>query len=159
MLQLRSPTAVYTFRKSRHKWTQSHFVQMPKVASTQDWASDCWRGRWHFSSKKIKSFPLDSVSIHVLFWISENQNPQQKLQHPKEIHGRVPRKWWEFRGFLGLREFAPIFTCSSLQGSSRNPIKFGAPYVSRFISPRYSLDEVHPSKGHIGQHVDDHRTP
>ena len=147
LLQLRSPTAVYTFRKSRHQWTQSHFVQIESCVYP-DWASGCWRGKMTFLIQEDQIFSRWTQWVYMVFFESvENQNPQQKLQHPKEIHGWVSRKWWDFRVSFVQGNSPPIFTCSRAQGSPRNPIKSGAGFPQiRFteILPWWSSSQQRP---------------
>lgn len=125
---------------------QSHFVQIEScvvgtellTAEEEDDISHPRRSNLFRWTQRVSMGFFEAVKI---------QNPQQELQHPKEIHGWVSRKWWDFRVSFVQGNSPPIFTCSRAQGSPSNPIKSGAGFPQiRFteILPWWSSSQQRP---------------
>lgn len=160
LLQLRSPTAVYTFRKSRHQWTQSHFVQIEScVVRTELLTAEEEDDISHPRRSNLFRWTQRSVSM-VFFEAVKIQIPNKSYSTPKKYTPGFLENDRTSEFPLDPRESKPPFS-HVLQGPRviQESHQVWRQVFRRFASPRYSLDEVHPSKGHIGQHVDDHRTP
>ena len=133
---------IFSIGLSEYPWILQRIRE--KKITNNSWGSP-QPNEWPEAQNKWIALPSFGGNLQTL----------QRLGHPIS-HFQVNQLFSTSGVLLFVDLQVSIFLCVFFVGKDRIPAS-GAENDRK--KTRCSLDEVHPSKGHIGQHVDDDRTP